>query len=120
MARLASRMFMFGKLPSSVFTLIVYLVFIMLDAVTAPYLTFSTINCKSLNVSDLGLLHHLVKLYGIAKLKTNVIFLSDIRLCNAQGVSNFIKIQDTFGRIPIELITATLTRKVTSVVSVFY
>jgi exonuclease III len=42
----------------------------------------------------------LVKLYGIAKLKTDVIFLSDIRLCNAHGVSNFIKIQDTFRTNP--------------------
>jgi hypothetical protein len=103
MARLASRMCMFGKIPLppfSVFYLIVYLTFIMLDTVTAPSLTFSSINCNSLNVSDLGSLHHLVKLYGIAKLKTDVIFLSDIRLCNAHGVSNFIKIQDTFRTNP--------------------
>ncbi len=64
----------------------------MLDAVIAPALTFSAINCKSLNVSDLGSIHHLVKLYSIAKLKTDVIFISDVRLCNAQGVSNSLKI----------------------------
>jgi exonuclease III len=87
-------------LGTSWVNLIVYLAFIMLDTVTAPYLTFSSINCNSLNVSDLGSLHHLVKLYGIAKLKTDVIFLSDIRLCNAQGVSNFIKVQDTFPTNP--------------------
>jgi exonuclease III len=72
----------------------------MLDAVIPPNFTLSTINCNSLNVSDLGSMHHLVKLYGIAKLKTDVIFLSDIRLCNARGVSNFLQINNTFRTNP--------------------
>jgi exonuclease III len=72
----------------------------MLDAVIAPALTFSPINCNSLNVSDLASIHHLVKLYSIAKLKTDVIFISDVRLCNAQGVSNSIKISETFRTNP--------------------
>jgi exonuclease III len=43
-------------------------------------LDFASINCNSLNVSTISSLHHKLKLYGILKLKTDVIFLSDIRL----------------------------------------
>ncbi len=60
----------------------------------------ATINFNSLNVSDLGSIHHLIKMYGIAKLKTDVIFLSDVRLCNARGVSNSLNISNTFRTNP--------------------
>ncbi len=103
MARLVSRMCMKIEIPPSfypIFKLIVTLLILMLDAVIAPALTFSAINCNSLNVSDLGSIHHLVKLYSIAKLKSDVIFISDVRLCNAQGVSNFLKISETFRTNP--------------------
>jgi exonuclease III len=103
MARLASRIFMFFTLFPFfplVFNLIVGLQFIMLDAAIAPNITLATINCNSLNVSDLGSMHHLVKMYGIAKLKTDVIFMSDVRLCNARGVSNSLNISNTFRTNP--------------------
>jgi hypothetical protein len=99
MARLASRIFMFYTLSPFIilaFNLIVGLQFIMLDVVIAPTITLATINCNSLNVSDLGSMHHLINMYGIAKLKTDVIFISDVRLCNARGVSNFLNISNTF------------------------
>jgi exonuclease III len=57
-------------------------------------------NCNSLNVSDLGSFHHLIKIYGIAKLKTDVIFILDVRLCNARGVSNQQNISNTLRTNP--------------------
>ncbi len=83
-----------------VFNLIVTLLSVMLDAVIAPCISLATINCNSLNVSDLGSMHHLIKMYGIAKLKTDVIFISDVRLCNAHGVSNSHNISNTFRTNP--------------------
>ncbi len=109
MARLASRICVCANLnplltspfkTTVILALYNILILSMLDAVIPPNFTFSTINCNSLNVSDLGSIHHLVKLYGIAKLKTDVIFLSDIRLCNARGVSNFHQINNTFRTNP--------------------
>jgi exonuclease III len=72
----------------------------MLDAVIAPCISIATINCNSLNVSDLGSMHHLIKMYGIAKLRTDIIFISDVRLCNARGVSNSLNISNTFRTNP--------------------
>jgi hypothetical protein len=63
---------------------------------TVPQLTFSSINCNSLNMSEMASIHHLVKVYGVVKLKTDVVFLSDIRLCNARGISNSLKITNSF------------------------
>ena len=48
--------------------------------VAVPELTFSSINCNSLNMSSAGKHNQTVKLYGVAKLKTDIIFMSDIRL----------------------------------------
>jgi exonuclease III len=53
-----------------------------------PKLTFATINCNSLNMSSIGNNNHLLKIYGITSLKTDIIFLSDIRMCNSSGISN--------------------------------
>jgi exonuclease III len=60
------------------------------------HLTFASINCNSLNMSEQSSIHHLIKLYGVVKLKTDIIFMSDIRLCNARGISNSIKIENSF------------------------
>jgi exonuclease III len=57
------------------------------DKMLIPNITFSAINCNSLNSSTISSLHHKLKIYGISKLKTDVIFLSDIRL---QGKNSFI------------------------------
>jgi exonuclease III len=67
---------------------------------TVPQITFSSINCNSLNMSEQTSLHHLIKLYGVVKLKTDVIFMSDIRLKNARGVANITKIENTFRTNP--------------------
>ena len=61
-----------------------------------PPLSISGINCNSLNMSDIGTFHHLLKIYGITRLKSDIICLSDIRLCNRQGVSNLSAISQTF------------------------
>jgi hypothetical protein len=53
-----------------------------------PKITISTINCNSLNMSSIGNLNHLLKIYGITSLKTDIVLLSDIRMCNTAGVSN--------------------------------
>ena len=39
-------------------------------------------------MSDIGSFHHLLKIYGITRLNSDIICLSDIRLCNKRGVSN--------------------------------
>jgi hypothetical protein len=103
MARLASCIFMFYRLFAFIlplFNLIVSLQSAMLDAVTSPSITISSINCNSLNVSDLGSMYHLIKIYGIAKLKTDVKFISDVRLCNSRGVSNSINVSNSFRTNP--------------------
>jgi exonuclease III len=53
-----------------------------------PSLTFSALNCNSLNVSTISSMHQRLKIYGICKLKTDIILLSDIRL---QSNKNFHK-----------------------------
>ena len=54
---------------------------------TMPVLTVSSINCNSLNMSVTSKHNQLKKIFGITKLKTDVILLSDIRLCNRNLVS---------------------------------
>jgi len=61
-----------------------------------PPLSLSTINCNSLNDSSIGTMSHKVKLYGITKLGSDIIFLSDIRLCNSRGISSNAPLHDTF------------------------
>lgn len=45
-----------------------------------PQITLATINCNSLNVSSLTSNHQKLKIYSIAKLNKDIIFLSDLRL----------------------------------------
>ena len=45
-----------------------------------PHITLASINCSSLNMSTITSAHHKLKIYGITKLKADIIFLSDIRL----------------------------------------
>ena len=61
-----------------------------------PQISIAGINCNSLNMSDVGSFHHLLKVYGITRLKTDIICLSDVRLCNKHGVSNLTSIENTF------------------------
>ncbi len=61
-----------------------------------PFVSFSSINCNSLNMSSLGTDNHLLKIYGIASLNSDIIFLSDIRLGNASGTSNISAVNKSF------------------------
>jgi hypothetical protein len=65
-----------------------------------PKLSVSCINCNSLNMSNTGTLNHKLKLYGITRLRTDFILLSDIRLSNSQNVSNSIPASITFRTNP--------------------
>ena len=47
-------------------------------------------------MSTLGSDNHLLKIHGIVSLKTGVIFLSDIRLCNSSGTSNINAVTESF------------------------
>ncbi len=60
-----------------------------------PQISVASINCNSLNMSSLGKDNHLLKIHGIVSLNTDVILLSDIRLCNSAGVSNINEITNT-------------------------
>jgi hypothetical protein len=77
---------------------------------TVPQITFSSINCNSLNMSEQTSLHHLIKLYGVVKLKTDVIFMSDIRLKNARGVANITKTKTHSVQIPTVRIDFSINR----------
>jgi exonuclease III len=51
-----------------------------------PAINFASINCNSLNVSNMSSLHHKMKIYGIAKLRKDIIFLSDVRVNSKNSV----------------------------------
>jgi exonuclease III len=59
-------------------------------------LTFSSINCNSLNMSSSGKHNQVLKVYGITKLRTDIIFLSDIRICSRNRVSCSADIKKQF------------------------
>jgi exonuclease III len=61
-----------------------------------PKLTYASINCNSLNMSSIGNQNHLLKVYGVTSLKTDIILLSDIRLCNQSGASNASELVNSF------------------------
>ena len=52
-----------------------------------PELTIASVNCNSLNMSVSSKHNQCKKIYGITKLQTDIILLSDIRLCNKNLVS---------------------------------
>jgi hypothetical protein len=53
-------------------------------------------NCNSLNLASSGQLQQKLKIYGICKLRSDVILLSDVRLSNRQGVSDIKYVKETF------------------------
>ncbi len=65
-----------------------------------PNITISSINCNSLNMSNIGSMNHKLKLYGITKLRTDIIFLSDLRLNNNQNISCIPLVRSTFRTNP--------------------
>jgi len=60
-----------------------------------PKISISSVNCNSLNMSSVTKTLHLRKIYGIVKLKTDIILLSDIRLCNKSGESDLKSLANT-------------------------
>ena len=65
-----------------------------------PAITVASLNCNSLNMSTVTKHSRLRKFYGIASLKTDIIFLSDMRMCNKAGVTDIKFITDTFAVNP--------------------
>jgi exonuclease III len=69
--------------------------------VIVAMLTFSSINCNSLNMSMSSKCNQALKIQGITKLNTDIIFLSDIRLSNKYLVSAANDIEKMFLSNPI-------------------
>ena len=61
-----------------------------------PEITISSINCNSLNISQDCSKHQMLKIYGITKLKTDIILLSDIRLNSNIRKAETLSICKTF------------------------
>jgi hypothetical protein len=59
------------------------------DITEFPNFNVSSINCNSLNMATVSKNVRMRKFYGILSLKTDIIFVSDIRLCNRSGVGDF-------------------------------
>jgi exonuclease III len=72
----------------------------MTDPARLPQLSIASINCNSLNMSNTGNFNHKLKMYGITRLKTDIITLCDIRLCNAQNVTSCREAELTFRTNP--------------------
>jgi exonuclease III len=68
--------------------------------ISNPNLSFSTINCNSLNVSTVSSLHQQLKVYGICKLRSDIIFLADTRLNSDKNPSALKKIESQFSYNP--------------------
>jgi exonuclease III len=62
----------------------------------APEISVASINCNSLNMSNSGKYMQKNKIYGIAKLKTDIIFLSDVRISNRNRISGLNEISKIF------------------------
>jgi exonuclease III len=65
-------------------------------------MSFAAINCNLLNMSNSAKWNQSIKIYGITKLKTDVIFLSDVRLSNKNLVSAKDDISKQFLNNPYE------------------
>jgi exonuclease III len=66
------------------------------------HLTISCINCNSLNKSNSAKWNQSIKIYGISKLKSDIIFLSDVRLSNKNLVSASDDVSKLFLSNPYE------------------
>jgi exonuclease III len=54
------------------------------------------VSISSINMSSLGMDNHLLKIHGIVSLNSDIISLSDIRLCNSTGTSNLSLVNNSF------------------------
>jgi hypothetical protein len=68
--------------------------------VNFPWITISAINCNSLNMATVTKHVRLRKFYGICSLKTDFIFVSDIRMCNRSGLTDLKFKNETFAVNP--------------------
>ena len=59
-------------------------------------LTLASINCNSLNSSSLTSINFKRKIYGVAKIATDIIFISDIRLGNRNLTTNSQEVEKLF------------------------
>ena len=69
---------------------------ISLDIHSFPEMSIATINCNSLNLSTNSSSHHKLKIYGITKLKTDFILLSDVRINSLNNGGKISELQKTF------------------------
>jgi len=65
-----------------------------------PKITVASLNCNSLNMATVNKQTKIRKFYGIVSLKTDIIFVSDIRMCNKGGVSDIKFIRNIFSTNP--------------------
>ncbi len=65
-----------------------------------PRISISAVNCNSLNMSTVTKHTRIRKFYGIASLKSDIIFASDLRMCNKAGVTDSKFISETFAINP--------------------
>ena len=71
-------------------------ILIMNNFLNFENLSFASINCNSLNMASSGKYLQNNKVYGIAKLKTDIIFLADVRISNKNKVSGYNELKRTF------------------------
>ena len=67
-----------------------------MDASNFPNLSISSVNCNSLNMSGIGSLNHKLKIYGITRIRSDIIFLSDMRMNSTQNVSCIPQVKNSF------------------------
>jgi hypothetical protein len=65
-----------------------------------PSICVSSINCNSLNMSTVTKHVRLRKFYGICSLKSDIIFMCDLRMCNKSGLTDAKFAYDTFATNP--------------------
>ena len=58
--------------------------------------SIATLNCNSLNMSMISSSHQKLKLYGITKLKTDIILLSDVRINSENNAIKILELKKTF------------------------
>ena len=65
-----------------------------------PSISVSSINCNSLNMSTVTKHVRLRKFYGICSLKSDIILMCDLRMCNKSGLTDAKFAHDTFATNP--------------------
>jgi hypothetical protein len=68
--------------------------------ISLPAVSFASVNCNSLNMATVTKHVRIRKFYGITSLKTDIIFVSDLRMCNKSGLTDKKFIMDTFSVNP--------------------